>query len=539
MMCMSRELIFAIEWKKEFNKIGKSKDTEKHIKSDFEKDCMDTEFIMDEGESFRDKYGFDVLDFEKLSTIIDDITNMKLIGSVIFSIWYLLDKKEKDSFLKTENKDIFLKLLNRLEEISDADMFGRFIGEARKITINSTDSYFPDRIMSNCEKEQRITINSNGGVWFSAYTYSRKDTNRIKGRKRIFKIDKTVSNNIIKTISDYFRGKYKWDMSVCDAGSWDIEITNTNGERYKYNGDTIEESYSFPKKDFSFSDMIRDAVGIKYMYLFDGNVEDPKIKKITIDYNRTTKEEEKSGIYKEDKSDNIIYLMRKNKEQSDKEGCPEYKSKELKREGGTEKYSEHLVIEGDNGTLEYTKIKNESEKMNIKYESQNKVLKLLSKIEEEVDLFENFRDFDDIVKIPYESTDYKITIDFDDYTPYCFEGSFDKEGLPENFDKLVKFIDAFIKECGYGEILDPLFYNRKRRHKSELIFCKVIFGNGTKSYYYLTDDDSIKIGDRVVVPAGYDDHKSIVKVVDIEYYKRDKVPLPIDTTKRIICKYIK
>lgn len=61
-------------------------------------------------------------------------------------------------------------------------------------------------------------------------------------------------------------------------------------------------------------------------------------------------------------------------------------------------------------------------------------------------------------------------------------------------------------------------------------------GERYKSYYYMTEDDSIEIGDFVLVPAGKDNHKAVVEVVNIEYFSEENVPLPIEKTKRIIRK---
>ena len=87
-----------------------------------------------------------------------------------------------------------------------------------------------------------------------------------------------------------------------------------------------------------------------------------------------------------------------------------------------------------------------------------------------------------------------------------------------------------------GEILDPSVYGKAKRRTSEYIFCSVTFDEGYKSYYYLTEDDSIEIGDFVLVPAGKDNREVVVEVVNIEYFSEDNVPLPIEKTKRIIRK---
>ena len=85
----------------------------------------------------------------------------------------------------------------------------------------------------------------------------------------------------------------------------------------------------------------------------------------------------------------------------------------------------------------------------------------------------------------------------------------------------------FIRFYGLGEILDPSVYGKVKRRKSEYIFCSVTFDEGYKSYYYLTDD-SIEIGDFVLVPAGKDNHEAVVEVVNIEYFSEENVPLPIE-----------
>lgn len=79
-------------------------------------------------------------------------------------------------------------------------------------------------------------------------------------------------------------------------------------------------------------------------------------------------------------------------------------------------------------------------------------------------------------------------------------------------------------------------YGKVKRRTTDYIYCSVVFEEGQKSYYYLTEDDSIKIGDFVLVPAGKDNHEAVVQVVDIEYFSAEDVPLPVEKTKHIIRK---
>ena len=116
------------------------------------------------------------------------------------------------------------------------------------------------------------------------------------------------------------------------------------------------------------------------------------------------------------------------------------------------------------------------------------------------------------------------------------QGSFDKNGLPDAFEEFADAVFDFIRFYGWGEIFDPSVYGKVKRRTTDYIYCSVAFEEGQKSYYYLTEDDSIKIGDFVLVPAGKDNREVVVEVVNIEYFSEDNVPLPIEKTKRIIRK---
>lgn len=143
---------------------------------------------------------------------------------------------------------------------------------------------------------------------------------------------------------------------------------------------------------------------------------------------------------------------------------------------------------------------------------------------------------DDIIENPNETKDYKITIDYKKTPQKVIAGSFDKNGLPDAFEEFADEVFDFIRFYGWGEILDPSVYGKVKRRTTDYIYCSVVFEEGQKSYYYLTEDDSIKIGDFVIVPTGKDNREVVVEVVNIEYFSEDNVPLPIEKTKRIIRK---
>ena len=80
------------------------------------------------------------------------------------------------------------------------------------------------------------------------------------------------------------------------------------------------------------------------------------------------------------------------------------------------------------------------------------------------------------------------------------------------------------------------FHEEYLEEQPEYLYCRVIFGEGQKSYYYIADDESISVGDYVIVPVGKDNHHSAAEVVKVEYFAEEDVPLPLDRTKHIIRK---
>lgn len=143
---------------------------------------------------------------------------------------------------------------------------------------------------------------------------------------------------------------------------------------------------------------------------------------------------------------------------------------------------------------------------------------------------------DDVIEIPLETKDYTITVDFKKGPQRIIQGTYDKKALPKSWGAFANDVWEFIRFYGFGEILDPSVYGKAKRRSQDYIYCSVEFDEGYKSYYYITDDDSIEVGDYVIVPAGKDSHHAVAEVVNIEYFPEDDVPLPVEKTKRIIRK---
>lgn len=466
-------------------------------------DCDALGFEMDCGKAFEKAYGNAVYDQRELDKIIDDVTDISLIGSAIYSRWRYFNHwaYTGEEILESNNRAWFILALSRLALLSGDNPF-IFKGTLKKMRIVSNNVCYGPMPESDEEVEQHITINNEGCVWFSGYNYGHGGEGYEKARSKNFEIDKTATDKLLSAIATYFGNEYI-EIFATDIGNWIMELTDTEGITYKFRGSLCAE---FDYDGTDLSDLVRDTVGMDDLYVFDGNSKPDVINKITLDYHRITKIKPKEVLGNE----TLEFV--------------------------TWDYTERLVIDREMETLEHIQNIGTGCRVFRKYEIEGGIENLLDSFDAE-DLFANIQgNPDDVIETPNETKDYSITIEYKKNPKRIITGSYDKNGLPEDFADFTETVVDFIRFYGLGEILDPSVYGKIKRRLSEYIFCSVTFDEGYKKYYYLTEDDSIEIGDFVVVPAGKDNHEAVVEVVNIEYFSEENVPLPVEKTKKIIRK---
>lgn len=461
-------------------------------------DCVALGFDMDSGNAFSEKYGDAISNPMALDRIIDDVTDIQLLGSAIYSQWHYFNHLANASveILEPKNRAWFILALSRLALLSGDNPF-IFQGKLKKMRIISNNICYGPMPKPDEEVEQHITINNEGNVWFSGYNFGHSGENYPKARSMNFKIDKYATDEMFSCIEAYFSDEYT-EIFATDIGNWEMELTNTDDVTYKFSGSLCS---NFNYEGVDLSDLIRDTVGIDTLYVFDGNLKPNVINKITIDYCRHKK----------------IKPVQK----------PEFITGE---------WTERLIIDRKTETLDYIRNLGLGFKISHKYEFLGGVSSFFATFNEN-DLFTNIvGNHDDVIDTPNETKDYVITIEYKNNPSRTVTGSYDKNGLPEDFANFIENLFDLISYYGVGEIFDPSIYGKTKRRKSEYIYCSVIFDEGNKGYYYLTDDDSIEIDDFVLVPVGKDNYVTVAKVVNVEYFSEKSVPLPVAKTKRIIRK---
>lgn len=468
-------------------------------------DCEALGFVMDCGNAFGERYGKAGNDYEALDRIIDDIDDIPLLGSAIYSQWRYFNHwaYSGEEILEPQNRAWFILALSRLAILTGDNPF-IFQGILQKIRIISNCLGYGPVPEPDDEAEQHLTINAEGRVWFSSYNYGDGSEKYKKASSRNFKIEQSVTNRIFQAFSTYFSDEYT-EVYAADIGDWTMELTNTEGKVYRFRGSLCAE---FVVDGDDLSDLIRDSLDMDNLFVFDGNAKPEKMTRICLDYHRVTK------IVPREIPDNVSW------------------------DHVTWDYSERLIIDGTTETVEYIANIGSGCRASHRYEVEEGVNVLLDELRSNDFLRHIEGNPDDVIDNPNETKDYTITIDYVKSPRRVISGSFDKRGLPDDFAEFADTVREFIEFYNVGEIFNPAVYGKSKRRKSDLIFCSVEFNEGDKTYYYLTDDDAIDIGDSVVVPAGKDNHQAVVKVVDIEYFTEDSAPLPVEKVKRIIRKWM-
>lgn len=467
-------------------------------------DCKAVGFKMDCGYAFFEKYGQAVSDYEALDKIIDNVKDIPLLGSAIYSRWRYFNHWADSGMeiLELQNRAWFILALSRLAILSGENPF-IFQGTLKKMRIVSNKICYGPRPERDEEVEQHLTINDEGGIWFSGYNYGYGEEHYEKGRTYNFKIEKTSVDRLFSAISTYFSNSYD-EVFATDIGNWDMELTNTDGKIYKFRGSLCAD---FDYEGIDLSDLVRESTGMNDLFVFDGNDKPDIITKIILDYHISAK------IKANNESENVALKL------------------------VTWDYIEHLIIDRKTGTLEHIQNIGTNCKISHKYEVADEIENILDHFDADV-LFSHIDgNPTDVIKTPDEIKNYKITIQYKKKPQRIIEGRFDKNGLPDDFDDFVEAVLEFIRFYGMGEIFDPSVYGKVNRRLSEYIYCSVIFDeNYYKSYYYLADEDIFRVDDFVVVPVGKYNDEEIAKIVKIEYFNEGNVPLPVTKTKHIIRK---
>ncbi|MGX8678939.1 MAG: hypothetical protein ACQGQO_07530 [Sphaerochaetaceae bacterium] len=352
----------------------------------------------------------------------------------------------------------------------------------RKIKIISNSIGFGPFPEPDEEVEQHLSINSHGRVFVSSYAFGDGCKYR-KIRSRYFKIKLQNAASILDSIHCFFSNCEDF-VDALDVGTWEAFLEFEDGTSSRFTGPLTSDCN---KELDTISDLIRSSFEMPDLLAFDGNERKGRIERITVDYHNLQKVSEL-----------------------------------------TLDYAEHLCIDRSSEELVFDQIFGTGCIISKKYHVEDGISSLL----DDQDPEELVACTDCKVQDPLNTKTYKITIDCLNEDQRVISGTFDRNGLPDGFADFANDVVSFTEFYSNLEMFNPSVLRRK----NELIFCKVQFGRYGSSYSYLTDDESLKAGDWVVVPVGSSGSESIGKIESIEYCTAEDAPYPIDAIKKIIRK---
>ena len=112
---------FAVKWKEKFNEQNTT--YLELVERYMGEDCDALGFEMDCGHAFEEQYGMASHDVMALRGVIDEVTDIALLGSAVFSRWRYFNHwaYSGDEILAPKNREWFIVALTRLEELASSE----------------------------------------------------------------------------------------------------------------------------------------------------------------------------------------------------------------------------------------------------------------------------------------------------------------------------------------------------------------------------------------------------------------------------------
>ena len=148
--------------------------------------------------------------------------------------------------------------LQRLKEIDKAQSV-----PLKRIQITSNGVCYGPSPAPDEEVEQRLVLYNDGRVWFTGYNfgYGIKYT---QSRRKQFKIPKEKISKLFEAFEKYFSSEPLL-IQVCDASSWGLKLTDTNGKTTKFQGPMVG---SYEIDGINLSTLAREVLPIENLWVF-------------------------------------------------------------------------------------------------------------------------------------------------------------------------------------------------------------------------------------------------------------------------------
>jgi hypothetical protein len=344
--------------------------------------------------------------------------------------------------------------------------------------------------MPGFDEEQLLEITRDGTVKLTQKTPS--GTEKVKTR-----ISQADAAYIFAAFSEVF-ASYRREHIPSLSGHWRVRLLTDNNEVYFYHGANGQD---YRYHDESLTDILRQRTGMQKLFGLSVKAETKsKVESIEISLEQTATDEVKDKYASE-------YGI-----------C-------------IHDINEWLLVSSE-GTLTYNRRIAKIGRVSLQYELKDKVAEFL-KLYEDRDVFSRPKgNSPDTVQNEIRKT-YKIVVTRDDGESSVLEGSFDKDGLPDNWADFVGRLTDFFQGQSIGMLFDSRSYNKVLRKNNEVAFCGVDIDGAVGTRYYRCGDEICE-GDTVVVPTPMKHTLAIGRAVEIRYCPKDQIPKEMAQAQEIL-----
>lgn len=363
-----------------------------------------------------------------------------------------------------------------------------FHGPLKKIRIRSCRATDPS--LPGFDEEQLLEITRDGTVKLTQKTPSGTE----KAKTRISQAD---TDFVFAAFSEVF-ASYRKERIPSVSGHWRVRLLTDDNEVYFYHGANGQE---YRYHDEPLTDILRQRTGMPGLFGLSVKTETKsKVKSIEISLEQTA-------------ADAV-----KDKYANEYETC-------------IHDTHEWLLISSQ-GSITYNRRIVNTGRISLQYELKDKVVEFL-KLYEDQSVFSHPKgNSPDTIQNEIRKT-YKIVVTHDDGDTSVLEGSFDKDGLPDNWPDFVGRLTDFFQGQSLGILFDSRSYDKVLRKSNEVAFCGVDIDGVVRTRYYRCGDEICE-GDTVVVPTPMKHTMAIGRVVEIRNYPKDQIPKDMARVQEIL-----
>lgn len=442
-------------------------------------DCQGLGFSLSAGERFAQKYQATSTTVAGLRQVISEITETELLGGALYVKCHYFQTWATTStdFFELENLAWLQVILARIATLT-AQALDFFQGKLVSLKLVSNNLRFGPVPAPGVEFEQQLTLTQNGNGTYHVLTMDRYGQEQISRTKKI-RLKPAQAQGILQQFETYFHQGYETEFAT-DIGQWNLCLKNSEGEKFYFLGSLLA---TLEVEGLDLSDCLRQALKLPELNAFDGQGEPDSIQQL-----------QASTSYD---NDHVTY-------------------------------TEELTLTAATDQVTYQRTASDGSRMKQEFILPGQVRSLLDLLTDEQD--NRLLVIEKIEEQPsYLMGD--LTLTYQRRSPQHFK---DFDDLPENWEKFVTRLQQALPQMFQGELFSLQGEQNGFLLDVGLMFCSVVFSENGRSYYYLSNDRTLQVGDHVLVPAGYDNHEAEAKIVEIAYYPVDDPPRPVSQTKTII-----